>query len=176
MKSYVLKWEIAGIIFVFLLGALLHFVFEWSGESAIVGFIASVNESVWEHFKQGFWPMCLFAVIEYGFIRPHVNNFLAAKGTAIVLLPIITGLIFYTYTAFTGEEVLIVDIITFAVSVALSQLVSYKIMTLKKLVKFTKYAGLAAIILVGLILIVFTFFPPHWPILLDENSGIYGIP
>lgn len=120
--------------------------------------------------------MCLFAVIEYGFIRPHVNNFLAAKGTAIVLLPIITGLIFYTYTAFTGEEILIVDIITFAVSVALSQLVSYKIMTLKKLVKFTKYAGLAAIILVGLILIVFTFFPPHWPILLDENSGIYGIP
>ena len=176
MNNYVLKWEIAGIVFVFLLGALLHFVFEWSGEAAIVGIFASVNESVWEHFKQGFWPMCLFALIEYRFVRSHVNNFLAAKGAAIVFLPVITGLIFYTYNAFTGEEILIVDIITFAVAVALSQLISYKIMTSNKLPKFTSYLGLAAIILVGLILITFTFFPPHWPILLDDNTGIYGIP
>ena len=58
MKKYVLKWELSGIAFVFLLGALLHFVFECSVESRIVGLFASVNESVWEHFKQGFWPMC----------------------------------------------------------------------------------------------------------------------
>jgi hypothetical protein len=47
----ILTWELCGIVFVFLLGALLHFVFEWSGESKIVGAMASVNESVWEHFK-----------------------------------------------------------------------------------------------------------------------------
>ena len=52
MRKYVLKWEISGIVFVFLLGALLHFVFEWSGESRIVGLFASVNESVWEHFNR----------------------------------------------------------------------------------------------------------------------------
>jgi len=79
MKKYVLKWEVSGILFVFLLGALLHFLFEWSGESRIVGLFASVNESVWEHFKQGFWPMCLFAAIEYRFLRVHVNNFLQQK-------------------------------------------------------------------------------------------------
>ncbi len=176
MKKRILKWEICGIVFVFSLGALLHFVFEWSGNSTFVGAIASVNESVWEHFKQGFWPMCLFAAIEYRFIRSYTHNFLAAKGTAIVLLPIITGLIFYTYTAFTGTEILIVDITTFALAVTLAQLISYKIMNLKKLPKYTSYAGLAAIIMVGLILILFTFFPPHWPILMDKNTGIYGLP
>lgn len=55
MNKYLLKWGISGIFFVFLLGALLHFVFERSGNLPIVGAIASVNESVCEHFKQGFW-------------------------------------------------------------------------------------------------------------------------
>jgi hypothetical protein len=176
VKKYVLKWEVSGIIFVFLLGALLHFVFEWSGESVIVGAIASVNESVWEHFKQGFWPMCLFAAIEYGFIRLHVNNFLAAKGTAVLLIPIITALLFYAYTAIIGEEILIIDIIIFALAVTVGQLISYKIMTLRNLPKFTSYGGIAVIILVGLVLVLFTFFPPHLPILLDQNTGTYGIP
>jgi hypothetical protein len=176
MKKYILKWEISGIIFVFLLGALLHFVFEWSGESRIVGAIASVNESVWEHFKQGFWPMCLFAAIEYRFIRLQTNNFLAAKGTAVLLIPIFTGLIFYAYTAITGKEILIVDITIFFLAVTLGQLISYRIMTSKKLPEFTSYAGIAVIILVGLILILFTFFPLYLPILLDQNTGIYGIP
>ena len=36
-KKYILKWELAGVVFVFLLGALLHFLFEWSGESGFAG-------------------------------------------------------------------------------------------------------------------------------------------
>ena len=109
MRKSILRWELLGIIFVFLFGALLHFVFEWSGESKIVGAIASVNESVWEHFKQGFWPMCLYASIEYCYLRKHIQNFAAAKAVAVYLIPIITALIFYGYTAIIGEEILIVD-------------------------------------------------------------------
>jgi hypothetical protein len=176
MKKQILKWELSGIIFVFLVGALLHFVFEWSGESSIVAVFASVNESVWEHFKQGFWPMCLFAIIEYWFLRSHTRNFLAAKGLAILLLPVVTGLIFYAYTAITGKEILAVDISTFAVAIAIVQLISYKILTLKPLPIFTNIIGLVLIILVGFVLVLFTFSPPHWPILLDDNTGIYGIP
>jgi hypothetical protein len=176
MKKEILKWEISGIIFVFLLGALLHFVFEWSGESAIIGAIASVNESVWEHFKQGFWPMCLFAVIEYPFIRRHTRNFLAAKGAAVLLIPTLTGLLFYAYSAIIGREILIVDILIFAVAITAGQLISYKIMTLPVWPKFTSYAGFCMIVLIGLILILFTYYPPHLPILLDENTGTYGIP
>ena len=176
MKRYVLKWELAGIVFVFLLGALLHFVFEWSGSSAAVGAIASVNESVWEHFKQGFWPMCLWAAIEYRFLNWQVNNFLFAKGVAVLLIPVATGLAFYAYTAFTGEEILIVDILIFLAAVSLGQMVSYRILASKELPRFTAYAGLAAIIAVGAVLVLFTYFPPHWPILLDKNTGTYGIP
>jgi len=176
MRKYVLNWEISGIVFVFLLGALLHFVFEWSGESRIVGLFASVNESVWEHFKQGFWPMCLYAAIEYRFLRERINNFLTAKAVAVYIIPIITGLVFYGYTAIIGEEILIVDILIFLVAIVVGQLTSYKIMTSVKLPKYTNVVSPIFIILLALILILFTLYPPQLPIFLDANTGTYGIP
>ena len=176
MKNRVLRWELSGIVFVFLVGALLHFVFEWSGESRIVGLFASVNESVWEHFKQGFWPMCLFAAIEYRFLRRNGSNFLAAKAAAVYIIPIITGLVFYGYTAIIGEEILIVDILIFLVAIVIGQLTSYKIMASAKLPKHTNIISFALIIILALILIIFTFYPPHLPIFLDGNTGTYGIP
>ena len=175
MKKHVLRWEVFGVIFVFLVGALLHFLFEWSGESSIVGLFASVNESVWEHFKQGFWPMCLFAAIEYGFLRDHINNLLVAKVVAVYSIPIVTGLVFYAYIAIIGEEILIVDILIFLVAIIVGQLTSYKIMTSTKLPKYTSFISLAFIILLALIIMLFTFYPPHLPIFLDGNTGAYGV-
>jgi hypothetical protein len=175
MKKTVLKWELLGIIFVFLIGALLHFVFEWSGDNSIVGAIASVNESVWEHFKQGFWPMCLYAAIEFVFLRKYGGSFLTAKAVAVYALPVITGIIFYTYTAFTGTEILIVDIMTFLVAVIIVQLISYKIWTSTSLPLYANYIALAFIVLLAIILITFTFYPPHLPIFMD-HTGFYGIP
>lgn len=176
MKKNILRWELLGILFVFFLGALLHFVFEWSGNSTIVGLIASVNESVWEHFKQGFWPMCLYAAIEYKFIRNYVNNFFVAKAVAVYMIPIITGLVFYTYTAIIGKEILIVDIFIFAVAITIGQLTSYKIFISGKLPKYVNIISLVFIIILALVLISFTVYPPHLPIFLDHNTGTYGIP
>lgn len=175
MKKHILKWEISGIIFVFLLGALLHFVFEWSGDSRIAGLFASVNESVWEHFKQGFWPMCLYAAIEYGFLRGRVNNFLTAKAVAVYIIPLITGLVFYGYTAIIGEEILIVDILIFLAAIVVGQLTSYKIIISAELPRYTNAISSIFIIILALILMLFTFYPPHLPIFLDAR-GFYGIP
>ena len=172
----VLRWELQGIIFVFLLGALLHFVFEWSGESRIVGLIASVNESVWEHFKQGFWPMCIYSAIEYKFLRGRSNNFLTAKAVAVYLIPTITGLVFYGYTAIIGKEILMVDIVIFLVAIIIGQLTSYKIMTSARLPMYTNFISPIFIMLLALVLMLFTFYPPHLPIFLDGNTGTYGIP
>ncbi|KPK24543.1 MAG: hypothetical protein AMJ70_01615 [Dehalococcoidia bacterium SG8_51_3] len=176
MKKTILKWELSGIILVFLLGALLHFVFEWSGESRFVGAIASVNESVWEHFKLGFWPMCMYAALEYRFIRASSSNFLTAKAVAVYFIPIITALIFYAYTAAIGEEILIIDILIFAVAITAGQLVSYKIITAARLPGYAAIIAAVFIVILALILILFTFYPPHLPIFLDANTGTYGIP
>ena len=176
MKKYVLKWEVSGILFVFLLGTLLHFLFEWLGESRIVGLFAPVNESVWEHFKLGFWPMCLFAAIEYRFLREQVNNFLTAKAIAVYIIPIIIALLFYGYAAITGEEILIVDILIFLVAIVIGQLTSYKLMISSPLPQYTNFISPLLIILLALIFMLFTFYPPHLPVFLDGNTGTYGIP
>ena len=172
----ILKFELGGIAFVFFVGALLHFVFEWSGDSRIAGAIASVNESVWEHFKQGFWPMCLYATFEYRFLKPLTANFWPAKAVAVYVIPILTGLAFYTYSAIIGKEILAVDILIFALAVTAGQIISYKIMTLPPLPQRVRIVAPMLIIVLAVVLIVTTFYPPHLPIFMDHNTLSYGIP
>ena len=176
MKKTIIYWEIGGVLFIFLVGALLHFLFEWSGESRFVGAFASVNESVWEHFKQGFWPLIIFSVIEYRFIGKTVNNFILAKACAAYLIPVITGLVFYGYTFIIGEEILIVDIMIFLVAIIVGQFASYKILNLPKQLKYSRVIPLFCIIILGTVLILTTFIPPHLPIFLDNNTATYGLP
>ena len=40
---------VIGIIFISLIGTLLHFMYEWSGHNKVVSLFAAVNESTWEH-------------------------------------------------------------------------------------------------------------------------------
>lgn len=176
MKRDIIYWEFGGIFFIFLVGALLHFLFEWSGESRLVGAFASVNESVWEHFKQGFWPLIIYSIIEYRFIGRTVNNFILAKACAAYLIPVITGLVFYGYTFIIGEEILIVDISIFFIAIIAGQITSYKILTLPKQLKYSKMIPSFFIIVLGVVLILTTYIPPHLPIFLDSNTATYGLP
>jgi hypothetical protein len=175
IRRYIFRWELWGIVFVFFLGTLWHFLFELTGDCKIVGALAPVNESVWEHFKIGFWPMIIYAIIEHRYIGWRTNSLLTAKAAALYIIPIFIGLVFYTYTAITGEEVLAIDIATFGVAVAIGQLISCKIMPDDELPRYVNYISLFFIVLLAAVLIIFTFYPPHLPIFLDE-AGFYGIP
>ena len=120
--------------------------------------------------------MCIYGAIEYKFLRGRINNFLTAKAVAVYLIPTITGLVFYSYTAIIGKEILIVDILIFLVAIIIGQLTSYKIMTSARVPKHTNFISSIFIVLLALVLMVFTFYPPHLPIFLDGNTGTYGIP
>lgn len=56
MKKSSLCPTIVGILFVSVLGVLMHFVYEWSGSNRFVGLFAPINESTWEHMKLLFFP------------------------------------------------------------------------------------------------------------------------
>jgi hypothetical protein len=173
--TIIFKWEMVGIPLIFLAGALVHFVFEWSGDLSLVGIFAPVNESVWEHFKLGFWPTCVYAAIEWLFLRGLANNFMTAKAVALYIVPLTIGVVFYAYTAILGEEILAIDILSFLVAVALAQFVSYRILTVSKLPKYTTGISVVIAIFLAVILAAFSFLPPHWPIFMDSR-GFYGIP
>ena len=57
-------WEVLGLIFVLAAGNLLHFVYDWSGQSPVVGALAAVNESTWEHMKLLTTPWVLWSIVE----------------------------------------------------------------------------------------------------------------
>jgi hypothetical protein len=175
MKRSVLRWELVGIGVIFIAGSLFHFLFEWAGGLSPVGVIAAVNESVWEHFKIAFWPALIYAIIEYPFLKRYTNNFFIAKAIGIYIMPAVIAAIFYAYTAIFGEEILAVDITIFFVAVALGQLASYKILTLKQWPRWLGWLGVAMVILLAAAFGVFTFYPPELGIFKDAVSGGYGI-
>jgi len=175
MKRSVLRWELVGIGAIFIVGAMFHFLFEWAGGWSPVGVIAAVNESVWEHFKIAFWPALFFAIIEYPFLKRYTHNFFIAKAIGIYVMPVAIAAIFYAYTAIFGEEILAVDISIFFVAVALEQLASYKILTLKQWPKWLSGVGVVMVILLAAAFGVFTFYPPELGIFRDAVSGGYGI-
>ncbi len=170
-----LRYELAGIVFIVITGTVLHFAFEFSGYQPVVGVFSAVNESVWEHLKLGFWPALVWALFEYRSIKRSTNNFFLAKTVGIYLSPIVISILFYSYTAVTGESVLAIDILTFVVAVIVGQLVSYKILTYRKLHDNLNKISLVALVLLGLAFVLFTFYPPHLTLFRDPVTGEYGI-
>ncbi|MFC1938838.1 DUF6512 family protein [Chloroflexota bacterium] len=175
-KRTVRKWEIIGFAVIASLGAMMHFVFEWSGELPPIGVIAPVNESVFEHLKMPYWPALFYAAIEYRQLKNYTKNFMVAKTASLFVMPVATLAIFYAYTTITGTESLIADIALFIVSVALGQFAGYKIMTRNPLPASLYKAAIAGLAALGIIYAVFTFYPPHLPIFLESATGTYGIP
>ena len=148
-RRRVLFFELTGIVFIIILGSILHFTFEWSGSQAVVGVFSAVNESVWEHLKLGFWPAIVFALIESKYLKKATSNFLFAKTIGIYLIPIIIMVIFYSYTAILGESLLVIDILSFIIAVIVGQLVSYRLLTGKTLQYNLDMVSLIALILLG---------------------------
>lgn len=175
MKNTVLKWQVLGAHFIFLLGSLMHFVFEWTGYWAPIGSIAAVNESVWEHLKLAYWPLIFYSLFEYRYIKDKANNIFMAKGVTAFSIPIMTVVFFYSYTTIFGLESLAVDIISFYLFILIGQFLGYKIMTSRQVSKQFSLISLISIIFLGILFIVFTYFPPLLPIFQDSETGLYGI-
>ncbi|MEM2816132.1 MAG: DUF6512 family protein [Candidatus Bathyarchaeia archaeon] len=170
----ILKLELAGIVFIVLLGSTLHFTFKLSGGNPLVGVFSAVNESVWEHLKLSFWPALLYAVIEYRYLNRRTGNFFKAKTIGIYLMPLLIVSFFYLYRVFS-EENLALDILIFIIAVATGQLASYKVMMRKETSRIYAKISIATLIVLACLFAVFTFYPPHLPLFRDPLSGGYGI-
>lgn len=55
------------------------------------------------------------------------------------------------------------------------QLVSYRLLTYRKLPEIFNQISLVALALLGVAFVLFTFYPPHLPLFRDPITGEYGI-
>ena len=174
-KKSILKWEIFGIFFLVIVGILLSFVYEWSNKSVLIGIIGPVNESVWEHLKLGFWSLIFFSGIEYWFIRRKSRNFFWAKGLGILILQTTVLIIYYTYTMFTKEPVLVIDILSYILGCFLCQLVGCRVLVSKNYYKTLNALGLSVLFIHAALIVAFTFVPPRLELFQDLKTQTYGI-
>ena len=62
-------WETVGLLVVLAAGNLLHFIYDWTGQSPIAAPLAAVNESTWEHMKLLFFPMLVLVLFLFFKLR-----------------------------------------------------------------------------------------------------------
>ncbi len=175
-KRKIIYWQIAAVIFTWILGTLLHFTYEWFGGNNIVGLFSATNESTWEHLKLSFFPMTIFSIIEGIFLYKDSNNYVESKSIAIFLtILLITG-IFYTYTGVLGTNFAFIDILSFYISVAIGEWIAYRIM-IKKEESTIVTKVLSGIIVLFLLIcfIAFTFNPPEVNYFKDPITNEYGV-
>ncbi len=155
-SSALLEFLIIGIV-----GTLWHFIYEWSGDNAVVGIIAPVNESVWEHLKLLFFPTVIYSVIEYFILKDRPENYIAAStlGLFAGMLAIVT--FFYTYTGILGYNVSALDILSFFIGLFTMLIIKKRILRKKTFCsKTAKYASLFFIILVAFLFGFWSYNPP----------------
>ena len=158
---------IAGLFFVWIVGTLSHFIYEWTGNNPIIGLFTPVNESTWEHMKLLFFPMLIISMIIHRRLQKAYPCITSALAAGILLGTFLIPVIFYTYTGILGYNLLVLDILTFFISVAVAFYTAYKL-TLSCSVSTYTSALVTLLILMMVCFFLFTYFPP--------NLGLFAIP
>jgi hypothetical protein len=175
LKAAIFKWELGGVVFIFLSGSALHFVFEWLGGWPPAALITAVNESVWEHLKLAFWPGLIYGLIEFPFLRAKTRNFWVAKTCGLLTMPVIIVAVFYGYTALTGSHILWLDIALFGIAVVAGQMISFAVMVRGPFGPKTRIAVALVLVLMIIAFSLFSYLPPRCPLFRDKSAGQYGI-
>lgn len=167
--------EIIGVLVVFGLAFVFHFIYEWTNASVFSILFGAVNESVWENTKIFLIAYAIWALIEVLVSNVNFKPFVVAKVVGLYFIGVFIIVLHYISVLFVGESVGWFDITLGVLSCIFSQLISYKLVTEKP--DIAQYF-IPSLFLLGLFLIgffSFTVFPPHLELFRDERTGFYGI-
>lgn len=171
-KCSILTFEIISILFIFVLGTLLHFTYDWSKQNVFVGMFSAVNESTWEHLKLLFFPMLITTIVGTIYYKKEYPNFLCAKTKGILIALSFLVIFFYTYTGILGKGISFINIGSFFLAVLIGEIYAYK-----RIEDYSCCNKLSIIILILLSLsfIIFTFYPLNIGLFKDPLAGCFKI-
>ena len=166
MKRRSSLWQWAGFGFATFGGTILHFLYDWTGGSILVSPFSGVNESTWEHMKLLFWPLFFFALVQRPFFQEQ-ENYWYVKLAQILLGLTLIPVLFYTYNGALGKSPDWVNIAIFYVTAALIFLFERLVFKNSRITCAYPRLAFAAICLIGVLFVVFTFRPPEIPLFRD---------
>ena len=163
MKQRSILWQAAGFALVTFGGTILHFLYDWTGGSILVAPFSGVNESTWEHMKLLFWPLLLFGLVQRPFFKDQENYWCVQLAQILLGLTLIPVL-FYTYNGVFGKSPDWINIAIFYITAALVFLFEWWAFKKDWLKCRHSRLAFAAICLIGVLFVVFTFAPPRLPL------------
>lgn len=174
MDKSILRWQLAGFLFTSVLGTLLHFVFQWSGQLAAVAMVSPVNESIWEHMKLIYFPMLLFAWLQSRWMLAKFSGFWCYKLRGILIGMLLIPILYYTYTGMFGTSAEWFNILTFFLAAGAAYLWEARQLTQSTDCGLSQPVALLLIAGIGIAFVALTFFPPQIPLFQDPVTGTYG--
>lgn len=168
-------WQVAGFFFSSIVGVLLHFLYDWTGERILVALFSAVNESIWEHMKILFFSLLFFSIIQDKFSKKTDEKFWYAKLVGIMMGVLLIPMIYYTYTGVFGISLDWFNIFIFFIAVAVSYYIEIKIMQSPQEMCVSQETAKSILYLVAVVFMLFTLFPPRIMLFQDPVTGTYGI-
>ena len=157
------RYTVIGFLFVIITGTLAHFLYEWSGNNAIVGLFTPVNESIWEHMKLLFFPMLLYALFIHAKFYKTYSCISSALCFGISIGTLLIPVFFYAYTAILGKDLFFMDIGIFILSIMIAFWLSYKL-TLSCRLESHALLFCTVVCILFVCFMVFTYYPPDFQI------------
>jgi hypothetical protein len=155
-----LIYTVVGVILVSVLGTLLHFAYDWSGQNRIVGLFTPVNESIWEHMKLLFFPMLFYVLFEYCQLKNEFPGILWSGFTGVLAGTFAIPLLYYGYTGIIGRNYMVADIAIYYISVIIGFCINY-FGAEKEYSKGYKRVVTLLMVLMTVAFVVFTYNPPN---------------
>ena len=174
MRKELSIWQLGGATFTVALGTVLHFLYGWTGSILVTPFSA-VNESTWEHMKLLFFPMLIFACVQYCFFCKEYQGFWWIKLVGILIGLLLIPILFYTLSGIFGTLPGWVNVLLFFVSVGGGYYVEYILYKNSCLLYNDKIFSIIILSVITLLFIFWTYAPPRIPLFIDPLTGIYGI-
>lgn len=174
MKKSLPSWQIAGFVFTAAVGTFLHFLFDLTGGSAVAALFSAVNESIWEHLKLLFYPMVVFAIIEYFFWGKDIDSFWCIKLMGILIGLVLIPVIYYTYTGILGINADWFNVTIFFLAAGLGFWVETILFQKGFACPVGSKLAVVLILLIAALFTILTFAPPHIPFFRDPATGTYG--
>lgn len=176
MRRRLFLWELCGFLFTAAVGVLLHFVYEWSGGSAVAAVFSAVNESTWEHMKLLFWPLFVFSLVQVGCLGRNYPNFPAVRAVSMLVGLALVPVLFYTYTGVLGTHVLWADVAVFFLADLGAFAVDFRLLRRGRLSDgWMQLLGLLVWWTLAFAFVWCTFRPLPWALWKDPVTGTFGI-
>ena len=168
----------ASSIAIFILCALFHFLYKWSDYNLLVGIIAPINESIFQHIKMIFIPIVLYYLVTYFIFRKNeminINKWAMYPVITFLITSIIIIILYYTLKYGFSISSMFLDILSLFIGLVASSLICIKLEISKNSFEIPYYISIILILMLFGLLTLFNFYPREVNFFLDKVNNTYG--